>query len=505
MNEDKMKGYNVKYGFVIFFGLYGVLGFFASVGFLFLLSMGSKLIAGGVVSILLSLSVYFVVSKMKEVPSGKAAYSIMLFPLLFNTSILAITIFIAQGRMGSPLWGGVSLLNLSFLPLIIIGELNGNVLESLVMISVFQVIIAVSGMLALGGNNWRTMSVKYKRMFIGVTVFAITILSASVYSQSYFQKRNAEIVGYGFEYGDGFSSVDISKYNPSFIGNQLAKLDDPSTFYIENIADMPILDGAEAAYPVYAAFAAATYNPVVFNGNEKEKKEYGKDDIEPRDPVSFTNTIYAFESLVDGTTDIFFGAKPSQKQVEYAKSNGVELEITPIGKEAFIFIVSSDNTIDNLTSEQIRDIYSGKIRNWKDVGGADQQILAYQRPEDSGSQTMMQYFMNGTPLMKPLKAEYIQGMGGTYEAIASYNGQPRGIGYSFRFFSNMSGKTGFKVLKIDDIAVTDTTIESGEYPLVTNLVAVTVKGNPKKMVEPFVEWMVGEQGSELVKKTGYVV
>ncbi len=504
MNKRKKQKSNIGYGGIVFFVLYGALGFFASVGYLFLLSIVSKLIAGGIISVLLSLSVYFIVSRKTEIPAGKYAYGVMLFPFLFNTIILAITIFITQGRMGSPLWGGVSLLNLSFLPLIVMGELNGNVIESLGIIAGLQIIIAVSGMIALGDNNWSDLTLKYKKIVILVSVLAITIVSASVYSQFYFQKRNAEIVGYGFEYGGGFSSVDISSYDPSRIGNQLAKLEEPSTFYIENIADMPILDGAEAAYPVYAAFAAATYNPIVFNGNEMEKQEYGKDDAELRDPVSFTNTIYAFESLVDGTTDIFFGAKPSPKQVEYAKSKGVELEITPIGKEAFIFIVSSDNAVDNLTSEQIRDIYSGKIRNWKDVGGADEEILAYQRPEDSGSQTMMQYFMNETRLMKPLKAEYIQGMGGTYEAIASYNGQPRGIGYSFRFFSNMSGKAGFKVLKIDDIAVTDRTIESGEYPLVTNLVAVTVKGNPKKMVEPFVEWMAGEQGSELVRKTGYV-
>ena len=119
--------------------------------------------------------------------------------------------------------------------------------------------------------------------------------------------------------------------------------------------------------------------------------------------VSFTNTIYAFEQLVSGNVDIFFGAHPSPAQQSLAESNGKELVLTTIGKEAFVFFVNEKNPVDSLSSEEIKDIYSGKVTNWEELGGKEGKIVAFQRPADSGSQTIMEKFMGDTPLIEPLK------------------------------------------------------------------------------------------------------
>ena len=66
---------------------------------------------------------------------------------------------------------------------------------------------------------------------------------------------------------------------------------------------------------------------------------------------------------------IVFCAMPSAEQLEYAEEQGVELALVPIGREAFVFIVNKNNPVDNLTSKQVRDIYSGKIKKWSEVGG----------------------------------------------------------------------------------------------------------------------------------------
>ena len=108
-----------------------------------------------------------------------------------------------------------------------------------------------------------------------------------------------------------------------------------------------------------------------------------------------------YQLLAERETDIFFGAYPSEEQIAYAKKWNTEFVYTPIGKEAFVFFVHKDNPIDNLTTEQIKAIYSGEITNWKQLGGKNEPISAYQRNEGSGSQSMLIRFMDGTPIMEP--------------------------------------------------------------------------------------------------------
>ncbi len=175
---------------------------------------------------------------------------------------------------------------------------------------------------------------------------AVLLLSEGIW---FYKRKNIIEVdpsqkGYGFAYEDGLSSTDLSPYYVENEDNILARLNTPSTYTVSDSASMPVLDGAEAAYPVYAAFAYACYVGAIT-------------------PVAFNNSVIAFERLLDGECDIFFGAKPSSDQQKTARHSGKELVMTPIGKEAFIFFVNSENPVDGLTSEQLRDIYSGKVSN----------------------------------------------------------------------------------------------------------------------------------------------
>ncbi len=313
--------------------------------------------------------------------------------------------------------------------------------------------------------------------------------------------------GYGFPYEHGYSSTDLEPYYVENEDNILAKLDEPSIFIISEPAKMPVLDGAEAAYPIYSAFANACYE------NIGEIQEYAKhnrwQDPDAAMPIKFNNSIIAFEDLVAGDTDIFFGAKPSVQQQEMAAQAGKELILTPIGKEAFIFFVNSENPIDVLNSEQIRSIYSGEIENWKEIGGANARILAFQRPKNSGSQTMMEYFMGDTPLKVPLQTEYYDSMSGIILQTANYQNRSSAIGYSFRYFAtimvdDMDYTDNIKYLSVDGVYPDVETIRSGEYPITTELYAVTLADNPNENVELFLEWMTSSQGQQIVADTGYV-
>lgn len=364
-------------------------------------------------------------------------------------------------------------------------------------------------------------------------------IAVSVYSLSEFvlYQHRKNIVptahpAYGFAYEAGYSSTSLELYYVENESNILAKLDEPSTFTISDPIDMPVLDGAEAAYPVYSAFANACYENIADIQSTAKEQQYQKrrgkldESIISVMPVQFSNTIYAYEKLLAGEVDICFGARPSEEQLQMAEDAGKEVILTPIGKEGFIFFVNDANPVDGLTIEQIKDIYSGKIKNWSKVGGDDEKILAFQRPENSGSQTMMKYFMGDTPLKDPLEAEYYESMGGILKDVAAYDNGKASIGYSFRYFVTLmieksSRKSivtsykdelkGLKFLTIDDVYPDEETIRSGEYPLTTQLYAITVIDKnsssgtySKDTIAPFLEWMAGPQGQKIVADTGYI-
>ena len=337
----------------------------------------------------------------------------------------------------------------------------------------------------------------------------LTILAICGCLINYTIENGITVRSHNFAYENGLSSVNLSKYKITNPNNILPKLNEPSTLLLTQ-DEWLTLDGAEAAYPVYSAYANACYDGIQkyqYNENTLNWEEQDKIDTEFKKYVSFNNTVYAFEDLIYKRCDVFFGAMPSQKQNEEADALGETLIFTPIANEAFVFFVSSSNPVASLTTQQVRDIYSGKIKNWQPLGGEDRRILAFQRPEGSGSQTLLQHIMAGTPIMEPLKTEYIGAMEGIGTAVASYNGDAGALGFSFKFFlTGMLGRKDapVKILAIDGVYPTDENIRSGKYPFTTKLYAITLKSNTKPQLVPFLRWIESPQGQELAEKVGYV-
>jgi phosphate transport system substrate-binding protein len=278
------------------------------------------------------------------------------------------------------------------------------------------------------------------------------------------------------------------RYAP-FGANTLAtKLDATSTLRID--ADLPLLDGATALYPVYSAFAQAVY----------PKKKYAYYNSE----VACSNTIEAYEKLISRKADIIFVAPPSEEQLKMAERARVKFNYTPIGKEAFVFFVNAHNPVEDLTVAQLQDIYTGKITNWQTLGGQDDSIRAFQRNTNSGSQTAFVQFMQGTTIMEPPKENVIEGMGGIVSQTADYANYGNSIGFSFRFYVNeMTKNNEVKILKVDGVYPNIETISNGDYLMASPFFAITLADNKKPAVKALLEWMVSEQGQYLVEKTGY--
>jgi phosphate transport system substrate-binding protein len=283
-------------------------------------------------------------------------------------------------------------------------------------------------------------------------------------------------------------NVNLNLYTPYAKKTQAVFLDTSSTLKLET--DLPLLNGATALYPVYAAFAQAVYP-------KKKYDWYGGE-------VACNNTIRAYEKLINKTADIIFVASPSKRQLEEAEKAGVSFRYTPIGKEAFVFFVNSQNPVNELTIEQLQSIYSGEITNWKELGGTDEAIRPFQRNENSGSQTAFVHFMQDKTIIEPPTENVHYIMEPIVTQTADYKNYGNAIGFSFRFYVNeMVKNEKVKILKINGVYPDLETIGNGTYPLSSSFFAVTLIDNDKSNVTRFLEWIVSEQGQYLVKKTGY--
>lgn len=222
------------------------------------------------------------------------------------------------------------------------------------------------------------------------------------------------------------------------------------------------------------------------------------------------STTDNYEWLVDGTFDIILAYEPSGEALEYAKAKGKELEMTPIGSDALVFIASLENELKSLTTQQIKSIYKGEITNWKDVGGKDMPLIAYQRNKDSGSQTLFDKLVNlGDELMEAPKDRRIDSMIGLLEAVADYDNSEGALGYTvYYYLTNMEKEklSTSKILSVDGVVPSNDTIAKGEYPFVNDFYVVICKDAKEDSPERILyNWIKSEQGLELVEKENYPV
>ncbi len=283
--------------------------------------------------------------------------------------------------------------------------------------------------------------------------------------------------------------IDVAKFLPFEAASELARTG--SSLKFQNGDDLPVLDGAAALVPVYASVIDNCYpkGTVTYEGGAFSDDNYYGENFAADSVMQYQNTIRGFNSLIDGSVDLFFTAHPSKEQMQSAKEKGIELEIVPIGLEAFVFFVNKENPVDGLTSEQIRSIYRGEITNWRDVGGVSRIINPLTRIAGSGSQTMMDKFMDGDMLT-------------SRHPLSIFGG---GIGYSFRYYlSGMVADDNVKMLAIDGIYPDAENIRNGSYPISANFYVVYRKDNQNENVGRLVEWLLSDEGQTMIEACGYV-
>lgn len=224
----------------------------------------------------------------------------------------------------------------------------------------------------------------------------------------------------------------------------------------------------------------------------------GNENIE----INHSKTHKAYINLARGISDMILVINPSEKDKNVANDYDVEFIYNKIAKEGLVFLVNSDNPINSLTLEQIKDIYTGKITNWSQVGGKDEEILAYQKEENSSAQNAM-----NSLVMKDEKIvnanNIIESTEELVEKIEDSNIGTSIIGYTN--FHNIDTKnTKIKIIAINEVKPNIETIKSEEYPLVTFYYAVTREDTKENSALDLIDVMLSEQGQKIIKNAGYI-
>ncbi len=256
------------------------------------------------------------------------------------------------------------------------------------------------------------------------------------------------------------------------------------------IADYPVVDGSTATLPLSeAVFMTAT----------------GADAETAAQYVVHTKTTNSYKRLYNKEVDLLIVYEPAESIVERMKTEPIAIK--PIGLDALVFMANQANTVQSLTMEQLISIYSGGISNWKEVGGADKALLAFQRPAGSGSQTLMQKLVMGeVPLSTGDNVFRYNTMSDILEGMLSYNGEDNTLGYSvFYYANNMYFEKDLKFMAVDGVLPSTQTIYDGSYPLDNAFYAAIRMDEPEDSnAHKIFDWLTGNDGQQLVLDLGYV-
>jgi phosphate transport system substrate-binding protein len=205
-------------------------------------------------------------------------------------------------------------------------------------------------------------------------------------------------------------------------------------------------------------------------------------------------------ALINGTTDICNASRP-MKQTEIEKLKGryntLGVEI-PCARDGVTIFLNDANKVSELTLKQISDIYTGKIKNWKELGGNDAEIRLYGRENSSGTYTYLH-----DEVVKDDYASTVQSLPGTAAVVNAVKKDVNGIGYGGAAYA--VGVKHAKVKKDDKsqgILPTPESIGKGEYPI-TRYLYMYLRSRPTGETKKYIDWILGAEGQAVVTEVGY--
>ena len=259
-----------------------------------------------------------------------------------------------------------------------------------------------------------------------------------------------------------------------------------------SLEEYPRMDGSTANLPMMAEIMSRVCGITLQEAEEL---------------TTCTKTSNAWSGVANGNADILLVYEAAEDTKAYLETVGTELEVTPVGRDALVFINNEQNPVDNLTQAQLIDIYTGKVTNWNEVGGEDLDIIPYQRVVTSGSQSLfMKLLMKDVvPMDAPMELRPAE-MGMLIDELARYNNEGNALGYSVFYYANyMYQQPGLRMIAVDGVQPSDETIADGSYPLLNEYYVVIRADEPEDSPARLLrDWILSDEGSAAIVKAGYI-
>jgi len=213
-------------------------------------------------------------------------------------------------------------------------------------------------------------------------------------------------------------------------------------------------------------------------------------------------------ALINKTTDI---ANASRKITDQEKADAEKNNLTPheieIARDAIGVIVNPQNPVQQLTLQQISDIYSGKITNWKELGGEDRPIVLLSRESNSGTHVffLANVVRLGNSNDKTLFSQDTLLLPSSEGIMAEVRQNPNAIGYDGLGYITPDVKTVAVASKAGSEYVKPSveTANNGKYPIARPLFMYT-PGEPQGEVKTYLDWILGPEGQKIVGQLGFV-
>jgi len=213
----------------------------------------------------------------------------------------------------------------------------------------------------------------------------------------------------------------------------------------------------------------------------------------------------AYKKIIEEGTDVVLASDIDQDTLNWIESSNVEVEIIPIAKDAIVFFNNTLNSVANLSINNIKDIYSGKVTNWSEIGGENLDIIAYPPKDGTEESYMLTKFMGSRTVSKPRYRIPDVTTEKVYEAVSKYlDTRKKAIGYTtYNNSKKITDYDNVRTLSINGVKPTDESIRSGEYAGTMDIYAIIRKDTPaNSQTRNFVNYILSQNGQDILNERG---